>query len=376
MFFAQIMHGGSDTPCSYVIGCPVTKLAVVVHPDSTLVDPCLRVLANAGLTLAWIFETGQVSLAPRDTRERFDGLLSGLGLAAHSIGPPPRNFPDVPHVRPVRAWTAAVEAPELVLQVGTRILEIGDSPETFRPGEGSPFQVVFARAEIPVGSLTFAIVPSAGSVAYKIGDRLLVGSSLRAGTGVVGDEGMPERLLDGDPDTLVYPDRIVDGVRVSTLGAERHRFDATRRAATRQASVTRRASASISPPPVELVEDPIEGLPDPRGFIDVEPTAAWSALGQLTTIDLRVVRDASDQIAGARFVAASKLSEVADLVPRDQPVLLVDENGQLTGQAALALVRAGFQHVYRLIGGMELWRDAGLPVRTCGSSLPTAADHF
>ena len=50
-------------------------------------------------------------------------------------------------------------------------------------------------------------------------------------------------------------------------------------------------------------------------------------------------------------------------VPEGQPVLTVCRSGRRSAQARAALSAAG-RHAINVAGGMEAWRDAGLPVVT------------
>ncbi|HEX7022889.1 MAG TPA: rhodanese-like domain-containing protein [Trueperaceae bacterium] len=85
-----------------------------------------------------------------------------------------------------------------------------------------------------------------------------------------------------------------------------------------------------------------------------------AALASETVVfDLRPAPPADDRIPGAlslrlEDVQAGRLPEL----PKDQPVILVCERGQLSELAGLYLEAAGFQEVYNLLGGMRAWRQA------------------
>lgn len=69
-------------------------------------------------------------------------------------------------------------------------------------------------------------------------------------------------------------------------------------------------------------------------------------------------------IPGARHVAMSQFDpEHKDLAKvRDLPVVVVCKSGQTASKAAQRLVKAGFQKVHTLSGGMLSWKQADLPV--------------
>lgn len=69
-------------------------------------------------------------------------------------------------------------------------------------------------------------------------------------------------------------------------------------------------------------------------------------------------------IPGARHVAMSQFDpENKDLAKvRDLPVVVVCKDGRTSAKAAQRLVKAGFQKVHILGGGMLSWKHAQLPV--------------
>lgn len=69
-------------------------------------------------------------------------------------------------------------------------------------------------------------------------------------------------------------------------------------------------------------------------------------------------------IPGARHVAMSQFDpENKDLAKvRDLPVVVVCKDGRTSAKAAQRLVKAGFQKVHTLGGGMLAWKQAQLPM--------------
>jgi rhodanese-related sulfurtransferase len=69
-------------------------------------------------------------------------------------------------------------------------------------------------------------------------------------------------------------------------------------------------------------------------------------------------------IPGARHVAMSQFDpENKDLAKvRDLPVVVVCKDGRTSAKAAQRLVKAGFEKVNTLAGGMLSWKRADLPV--------------
>jgi rhodanese-related sulfurtransferase len=80
------------------------------------------------------------------------------------------------------------------------------------------------------------------------------------------------------------------------------------------------------------------------------------------------VRDAKQytgqKIANALHCTASDFeAHLGKLLPKkDKPVILYDERGLRARSAATELKKAGYTTIYHLQGGLNAWRDAGLPL--------------
>jgi rhodanese-related sulfurtransferase len=80
------------------------------------------------------------------------------------------------------------------------------------------------------------------------------------------------------------------------------------------------------------------------------------------------VRDAGEFARGS--LPNAKNVPLAELAARgtkelkkDRPVIVLCSAGNIAGRAAAQLRAAGFAEVYVLAGGLNAWREAGLPVR-------------
>ena len=104
-----------------------------------------------------------------------------------------------------------------------------------------------------------------------------------------------------------------------------------------------------------------------RGSREITP----GGLTQLINRDSPLVVDLSSQqdfekghIPGARHVAMSQFDpenkELAKV--KDLPVAVYCKTGTTSAQAASRLVKAGFQRVFWLGGGLAAWQQADLPV--------------
>ncbi len=72
---------------------------------------------------------------------------------------------------------------------------------------------------------------------------------------------------------------------------------------------------------------------------------------------------AAGHVKGARNVPLAQVSGSTDLPKKmDQPIVVVCLSGMRAGRAAGQLRKAGYTRVHVLAGGMNAWREAGMPV--------------
>jgi rhodanese-related sulfurtransferase len=80
------------------------------------------------------------------------------------------------------------------------------------------------------------------------------------------------------------------------------------------------------------------------------------------------VRDAGEfgagHILGAKHLPIARIDEGAGELARkkDRPLIVYCDGGERSTKAAAALKRLGFTQVANLSGGLDAWRQAGLPV--------------
>ncbi len=70
----------------------------------------------------------------------------------------------------------------------------------------------------------------------------------------------------------------------------------------------------------------------------------------------------SGHIEGAHHIEMARLPAVYKELPRDQPLALICGSGYRSSVAASWLVQAGFANVATVWGGMQAWRQTGLPI--------------
>ena len=104
-----------------------------------------------------------------------------------------------------------------------------------------------------------------------------------------------------------------------------------------------------------------------RGFTGLTPAGLTQLINRENAllIDVSSLADyEKGHIPGARHVALSQFDpESKELAKvRELPVAICCRNGVTSHSAARRLVKAGFQHVYALEGGVRTWTEAQLPL--------------
>jgi rhodanese-related sulfurtransferase len=115
-----------------------------------------------------------------------------------------------------------------------------------------------------------------------------------------------------------------------------------------------------SAPP--CVQEPWRGVAVSKTDVEVRRAAELVAEGEAVLLD---VREQDEWHAGhapqALHIPMSELGERFGELPSDRPLLAVCRSGNRSGQVAGALRRAGYR-VDNVAGGMQAWKDAGLPL--------------
>jgi adenylyltransferase/sulfurtransferase len=104
---------------------------------------------------------------------------------------------------------------------------------------------------------------------------------------------------------------------------------------------------------------------EPFGRLTPQDANERISRGELQIVDVREPWEyARDHVRGAT------LTPLGQIIARPQEVITADnvvfvcEVGQRSAVAAELAAAAGMQHVFNLEGGMQAWRNAGLPVES------------
>ncbi len=85
--------------------------------------------------------------------------------------------------------------------------------------------------------------------------------------------------------------------------------------------------------------------------------------GEVALIDVRGEHEyAAGRIPGARHLFLGDLTRRLDEVPRERPVVVQCRSGNRSAIAASLLRARGVERVVNLVGGLDAWQAAGLPV--------------
>jgi hydroxyacylglutathione hydrolase len=104
--------------------------------------------------------------------------------------------------------------------------------------------------------------------------------------------------------------------------------------------------------------------------MDATTLATQLAAGRVHVVDVRNEGEWRDgHIAGALHVPLGHVSRRLTAVPSDRPVVVQCRSGARSAIAASVLLSLGRAEVVNLVGGIEAWRDAGLPV-TSDAAVP------
>jgi rhodanese-related sulfurtransferase len=103
------------------------------------------------------------------------------------------------------------------------------------------------------------------------------------------------------------------------------------------------------------------------GAKGVSPAQAVGLINRsdAAVVDIRDKKEFDEgHIVDALHIPAAKLAQrLAELKKKQsKPIIVVCKMGQQAGESVKALEAAGFESVYKLLGGMTEWRGQSLPV--------------
>ena len=104
---------------------------------------------------------------------------------------------------------------------------------------------------------------------------------------------------------------------------------------------------------------------EPFGRLTPQAAKERISSGELQIVDVREPWEyARDHIPAATLTPLGQIISRPQEVITGDNVVFVCEVGQRSAVAAELAAAAGMQHVFNLEGGMQAWRNAGLPVES------------
>jgi rhodanese-related sulfurtransferase len=114
-----------------------------------------------------------------------------------------------------------------------------------------------------------------------------------------------------------------------------------------------------------LIQDLLESVL--QKFESISPMLAVAKMNSadIVIIDVREIDEfVKGHIENAKNIPASKFSDkIAELEKyKNSPILVVCQTGTRSTQACRQLIKAGFENIFHMKGGMQSWEDNKLPI--------------
>jgi rhodanese-related sulfurtransferase len=114
-----------------------------------------------------------------------------------------------------------------------------------------------------------------------------------------------------------------------------------------------------------LIQDLLESVL--QKFESISPMLAVAKMNSadIVIIDVREIDEfVKGHIENAKNIPASKFSDkITELEKyKNSPILVVCQTGTRSTQACRQLIKAGFENIFHMKGGMQSWEDNKLPI--------------
>ena len=112
-----------------------------------------------------------------------------------------------------------------------------------------------------------------------------------------------------------------------------------------------------------------ERMSVPAGDYTAQQVSELLASGEFQLIDVRQAHEHETcRIAGDRLIELGRLSQEADSIQRERPVIFYCRSGARSAMATQAFSQAGYD-AHNLLGGLLDWAAAGLPLEPEGGTV-------
>jgi rhodanese-related sulfurtransferase len=107
----------------------------------------------------------------------------------------------------------------------------------------------------------------------------------------------------------------------------------------------------------------------PAGDYTPQQVSELLASGDYQLIDVRQPHEhEAGRIAGGRLIELGRLSQEAETIARDRPVIFYCRSGGRSAMATQAFSQAGYD-AHNMLGGLLDWAAAGLPLEPDGGTV-------
>ena len=351
LVFRQLFDPTSST-YTYLLGCSVSKEAVLIDPVFEQVRRDAALIGELGLTLTWTL----------DTHVHADHV-TGAWLLKQRLGS-----------RIALSTASGAAGADRLLQDGDRI-EFGRRSLEVRvtPGHTSGCVTYVLDDESMAFTGDCLLIRGSGRTDFQQGDPRALYRSVRS------------RIFALPESCLLYPAHDYRGLTVSSVGEEK-RFNPRLGGEVGESDYVGYMKNLDLPHPKKIDEavpanlrcgQPGNGAGLPAepdwaplrftfgGVWEVEPHWLEENLAKVQVVDVREPAEFSGplgHIRGATLVPLGELAARAKEMPKDKPVVAVCRAGSRSAHATAILQKAGVADVATLPGGMLRWRAEGRAV--------------
>ena len=351
MIFRQLFDADSST-YTYLLGCGDTLNAVVIDPVYEQHARDTALIRELGLKVRYVL----------DTHVHADHV-TGAWLLRTALGA------DI-----VLSARYAVDNVDVPVDHGD-VLAFGNCSLAVRatPGHTNGCLTYVTNSQDMAFTGDCLMIRGAGRTDFQAGDEHTMWHSIH------------EQIFTLPDDCLIYPGHDYFGRTASTVGEEKKYNPRIGGDAREEDFVGYMANLQLPHPrlldiavPANMHSGKPEGdqLPEHVNWGPVNITFAgvpeippdWVArhLDELFVLDVRNPPEFGGELGhlqGAHLVPLDELNDRLQEIPRDTPVVAVCQSGKRSARATEMLLKAGYEKVANVAGGLIQWSRLGLPFR-------------
>ena len=351
MIFRQLFDADSST-YSYLLGCSDTGDAVVIDPVYEQHARDTALIRELGLKVRYVL----------DTHVHADHVTGAWLL---------RSALDAEIVLSKRYGVENVDIPVDhgdVLAFGNRSLAVRATP-----GHTNGCLTYVTASQDMAFTGDCLMIRGAGRTDFQAGDEHTMWQSIR------------EQIFTLPEDCLIYPGHDYFGRTVSTVGEEKKYNPRIGGDAREEDFVGYMENLQLPHPRLLDIAVPANmksGRPEAHqlseeiswgpvtitfaGIPEIQPDWVARHLDEVFVLDVRNTPEFEGELGhlqGACLVPLDELQGRLDEIPRDRPIVAVCQSGKRSARATEMLLKAGFEQVANVAGGLIQWSRLALPFR-------------